>query len=269
MKRGAISAMRAGVCTLAGWALLSAAGCGRVDVDEDAARFDPSYPIWNVVLARFTVDGRVDYERLHAHHQFVEMTANNLRSVTREEFDGWPAGERLAFLINAHNVFALARIVERYPVDTLEATDPGWGSARGVRDIYLLGRRWSLRELAKEATSDRYLDARAAFLLNWGEAGCAPLPPVAVTGANLTDLLDRQTRRFLSDERNCRYNVRGAKIELAPVLKMFRRPIRRDFTTVWDFLMQYLPPDVAAAMEARRPVLEWMAWDGSLSEAKR
>jgi hypothetical protein len=253
--------------------LTTALGCARATDATPRHFFHPDYPAWSAILARFvdteTPDGatRVDYAALQRHPELIEEAVSQLADVEVERFDSWNAGERLAFLINAHNVHAVARILRHYPVASIEETRV-WGSARRARDIRLLDRRWSLADLADEATSDRYLDARTIFLLNWTAAGCSPLPPVPVTEHNLTDLLDRQPRRFLADPRHCRYEINEHLIHLSPLLRDYRAALRRDFTTIWEFLRRQLSPDQAAAIAAHPPRIQWMKFDRSLNDIR-
>jgi hypothetical protein len=257
--------VRGGLALLA-LAWLGAVGCGRVGVTGGEGRVQLDYTAWNTVLARYVMPEGVNYAALRQHPERLNEALEAMRAVRREQFDVWTAGQRLAFLVNAHNAHAIARILRAYPVPSLEKT-AFWGSAREARDIRLLGRRWSLRELADEVVSDRYLDARAIFLLNWAEVGCPALPPVAVTDGNLTDLLDRQPRRFLADERNCQYDFAARVIYLSPLIKEHAKSIERDFATLWEFLKRYLPPDQAKQVPTRPPRIRWLEFDPSLNDA--
>ena len=244
--------------------VLAVAGCQRDPARPGTTAFDPSYRSWSTLLARYINEaGMVDYEGLAQQPELVEQTLSSLREVDKKTFEGWLADRRVAFLINAHNAFAIARVLEYYPVASLEQA----GAERGDRYIRLIGRRWSLREMADEVMSDRYRDARALFLLNWGRAGCAPLPRIAVTEENLLDLMERQARRTLAMESHCQYNLREKIVVLMPSINEYRKAIERDFITLWVLLEAYLPSEEAAEMSMQRPRIRFLEPNEALNDA--
>ena len=247
--------------------LLLAMACVRTPT-ERPPEFDPAYRAWNHVLARHASDRGVEYAGIQADPAPLALALEELRVVTPDDYRGWSRAARLAFLINAHNAHAVARILKHWPVDSIEATRL-LGSARNRRDIRLLDRRWSLKSLAEEIMSERHLRSRAIFLLNWAEAGCASLPDVAATAENLDYLLDRQTRRMLADARWCQYDWRQKRIRLTPLINWHHETLERDFTTLWFFLERYLPKDMAVRAKMRPPRIGYMKFDRSLNVVNR
>ena len=246
---------------------LLGAGCSRVmTADAEPAALDLNYTEWNALLARHVTDSGVDYAAIAQDPAPLNRTLAMLDTVSRATFDAWPRHQQLAFLVNAHNAYATARIVRQWPVASLQSTRM-IGDARAQRNIRLLGRRWSLKSLADEAVSDRYMESRAIFLLNWGEKGCAPPAPVAATAANLTDLAESQTRRVMADPRYLTYDSQRRHVEMTPLVRWYRPAFQRDFTTVWVFLGRYLPSKQAKIAAARPPVIHYMDFDHSLNAA--
>ena len=252
------------------WLALGLVGCvwggsGHPAGDEP---FDSAHRTWNRLLASYLGPQGIRYEAIHKDPSLLEMTVRELQSVNAAQFETWSPDAQLAFLINAHNSFAAARIAAAWPVRSLAQTRR-WLSARRARDIDLLERRWSLQSLAKRIMSDRYGQSRAIFLINWGEAGCAPLPPVAVTSFNLADLLERQTRLFMADPRSCRYETQDNVIHLSRLLKWYRPQFERDFGTLWIFLGEGLPPAQARRLRPLPPVIRYLDFDRSLNDTEK
>lgn len=239
---------------------------GRIPLSPDAADqpFDPGYTAWKTLLARQTVSGGVDYPAIHQNDEYLEAALNNFQRVSADQFESWPHDEQLAFLINAHNAFAIRRLVAHWPTESLDATALIF-SPRTRRDIVLLGRRWSLMDLYEAVMGERYAESRAIFLLNWGEAGCAPLARAPVTGANLEDQLERQARRVLADPDYVQYDVKNHLIRVTPLIKWNWDEFRRDFTTLWIFLERYLPDAQAQTLARRPPRIRFLDWDESLN----
>jgi hypothetical protein len=234
--------------------------------------FDPKYNDWNLILARYVSPKGVDYARMKAERAdgLLEIALTEMLQVAPDQFNGWTREAKLAFLINAHNAHAMMRVLRHYPVRSLRGTVNLFSTARGVHNIRLLGREWSLASLASEITGYPYHESRAIFLLNWCARDCAPLPPTAVTATNLEGLLQRQTRAFLADPKNYEYNPKKHILWVSRLIKWYADPIERDFQTVWDFLKREMPKDVIATIEERHgmPRIRYLAFDSSLNDAK-
>jgi hypothetical protein len=257
-----------GMTWIVGLCLLATLGCSHArPISSGTERFDRDYPEWNAILARYATPDGFNYSGLRQHRDLLDQALAAMGAVSRHDFDAWPADQRLAFLINAHNAHAIDRALKHYPMASIE-TRRLWGSTLDVRDVPLLGRWWSLRELAKEVLS-RAPDIRAIFLLNWAETGCAPLPPVAIVERNIPDLLDRQARRFLADPRNCQFDYDRRVMRLSRLIKDNKGGIERDFTTLWVFLQRNLPPDQASQLALNRPRVHWLGFDATLNDARR
>jgi hypothetical protein len=226
--------------------------------------FNPDYADWNAVLTKYVTAEGVDYAALAAGRDPLTRALAIAREVTPAQFAGWTRPARLAFLINVHNMAAMDRVARRWPVDSIQATR-GLGSALAARDIALLGEKRSLASLRAEIMGAEYLEARAIFLLNWAQAGCVTLPPVALNEHNLTDLLERQARLFFGDARWCRYDLRRSRIELSPLVRDYREDFERDFTTLWVLLDRYLPEPLAKGASRRPPRIQWLEFDTTLN----
>ncbi len=244
--------------------LLAVAGCSRERTPIGRASFDHTYQNWNVVVSHYATPEGVDYTGIAGDREPLMRALAEMRDVGPRMFQSWSERSRGAYLINAHNAHAVRRIVEHWPVGSLEETEM-WGSARNEKDIYLLGRHASLKKLTEEVMSDEYSDARALSLLNWAERGCAPLPSFAITELNLADLLERQTRDLMANPRYVEYDVRFPHIHLTPLLDEYEGQILRDFTTSWVFLERYLPDELAERVSYRHPQIHFLDFDHSLN----
>lgn len=233
--------------------------------------FDPKYADWNAILTRYVSPAGVDYARMKQDKAdgLLEVALTEMAQVTQEQFDAWPRETKLALLINAHNAHAMARVLRHYPVASLEETVSLLSSGRGVRNIRLLGRVWSLAGLADEITGYPYHETRALFLLNWAARGCPPLYPAAVTPQNIEGLLERQTQAFLGDAARYDYNVKKHILYVSKLLKWYQNPIERDYQSVWAFIKRYLPPSLAAQAGQRKvpPRLRYQPFDKTLNDA--
>lgn len=237
--------------------------CAHKPVPTQVA-YDRTWPAWNKVVAHYAHPDGVDYAALAAQRAELDAALAAFQAVRPETFAAWPEADRLAYLINVHNAFAIKRVIDVWPVDSIAGTR-FLGSPLKARDIGIIGRTWSLAELQREIMGSEYVESRALFLINWGERGCAPLAPVAITSVNLPDLLERQARRFLSDPEYCTYDQREFVISLSPLLEQYEPELMRDFTNWWIFLQRYLPADQARIAKIHPPRVRFLDFDRRLN----
>lgn len=240
------------------------ASCAR-QVKPEAAPFDHTYPAWGRVLARCATPKGFRYDIVSQFQADLDRQSEEIREITPRIYKGFTREERLALLINVHNLSAVRRVAARYPVKSIEQTE-SLGSALNAKEIRLAGRRWSLASLRGEIMGKRFYESRAIFALNWASKGCGALPPAPVTPFNLRAMLDRQAQAFVRDTSLCRYDRKEKVYHASPLLRQYRDDIERDFTSLWKFLERYAPADDALRISQLPPKLEWNEFDRSLND---
>jgi len=237
------------------------ASCSRSNhhASSAPANFDHHFSAWGRVLARCETNEGFRYALIEKDRSDLDQALEQLSSVSPESFKSFTRDQRLAFLINAHNAFAVRRVIKRARV--LPA------SGLRLRDIHLLGRAWSLVSLREEIMGTHYSDCRALFALNWGMKGCMSLPPGPAKSNGLQDLLEEQTRRFVRDPRFCTYKSDERLIRCSELIRDYQRPIERDFTTLWGFFKHYVTPADLKNIELAEPRIRFSSFDTSLNDA--
>lgn len=228
--------------------------------------YDPTYAALDRLLAAHaTVDG-VRYDEIRKDPSDLKILKLELAEVSEADYEDFTREEKLAFLINAHNVYAIDRIVEDYPVESIEETE--WlGSALEARDIRLIGRKWSLIDLREEIMGPTFRDSRAIFMLNWGMRGCAPLPKIAPTAENLDELMERHTHDFIQNEEYNRLMRRQRRFVASALLETWREAIQRDYTTLRLFIERFSDPETAGQMRAFPPRIVFRPFDTAINDA--
>lgn len=225
--------------------------------------YDPNAEAWGAVLARCVDEAGTNYAQAGEHLELLREALGAMCGLEAVEFEQWSRKRQLAYLVNAHNAYALTRLAEAWVEDPARArTLP-----MRIRDkgrIRLLGRSWTLRELGKTCLGDHYGQASVIFLLNWGAAGCASLPPIPVQEHNLDRLLERQTRACLGDPDYLRFDPRRRMLRLTRLVVDHRAVFQRDYTNLWIFLGQYLPPEEAKLLEQYPPRIRPLPFDETL-----
>jgi hypothetical protein len=160
----------------------------------------------NVVELRGGRATQVNYDGMLANrtrlHSYLAAVAN----VKKPVFEKWSHAQQLAFLINTYNAATVEFILSEYPqLDSIKDLGSFFSSPWSQEIVSLFGGQVSLDDIEHEMIRGwgRYNEPRIHFAVNCAAIGCPALGAEAFTAENLEELLDRNTRRFMSDsERN-------------------------------------------------------------------
>src|SRR5581483_9006004 len=175
---------------------------------------------WSALLAEVvTFDGRVDYQALVARRDVLDEVVAALGAASPVSDPARFPGEdhRLAYWLNAYNVFTLHAIVAEYPITSVWKTRDGqfFGRRRHVAG----GRAVSLDDIEHEILRGEFAEPRIHFAINCGSNGCPPLRPRAYEGARLRETLRAAAERFLGSEWNCRIDHEARRILVSRLFK--------------------------------------------------
>jgi hypothetical protein len=210
-----------------------------------------SWEPWSALLADVvTPDGKVDYARLVARRERLDAVVAALGDASPASHPArFPSvEERLAYWINAYNVFTLHAIVAEYPIASVWRTRDGRFFQQ--RRHRAGGRAISLDDIEHEILRREFAEPRIHFAINCGSNGCPPMRPVAYRGERLRETLRAATEQFLRSEWNCRVDHAARRVFVSRLFKMYAG----DFAGPCDSTREY-----------RRGVLRFVAEHAGLA----
>ncbi|MDK9705733.1 MAG: DUF547 domain-containing protein [Desulforhopalus sp.] len=237
---------------------------------------------WDRLLqahVRVLEEGRasqVDYRGFMAQRTKLKEYLQKLTAVAVGEFDSWPKGEQLAFLLNAYNAWTVELILTRYP-DLQSIKDLGsfLQSPWKKKFIPLLGEMRSLDDIEHGMIrgSGRYQEPRIHFAANCASIGCPALRPEAFRGVDLDRQLEEATRLFLGDRLRNRLN--GKVLEVSSLFKWYRDDFAggRPSPSLAAFLAGYaqalgLSGKKGEALAAGEIPIEFLEYDWRLNDIR-
>ena len=258
-----------------------------------AQGFDHEHGAWTALLRKHVVllDGgkgsQVHYAGFQQDRAALKSYLETLSKVGPQEFNGWRKAQRLAYLINAYNAYAVEKILTRYP-DIKSIWDFGeiFGNPFKDRFFTLLGRAFTLDAIEHETLRKpgAYDEPRVHFAVNCASVGCPMLREEAYVAERLDAQLEEQARRFLSDRSRNRYHAQGGRLEVSRIFDWFMEdwtsgyrgfegksePIRSREQYFAGYAAQLADaPDHRKAIETRKAELRFLDYDWSLNDAKR
>lgn len=255
---------------LAALLLLSGAG-SRIAASE---AFD--YSAYARVLETYvTPEGPVRYAALKQNpadlKDFVEQLAA-ISPENRPELFPTPAAQK-AYWINTYNAFVLYAVVEAYPVASVRDLKFGFGLLFFKRARFIAGgKRYSLDDIEHSILRSRYRDPRVHFAVNCASASCPPLSREPYRPDTLDQQLDEAARRFIGREENVW--MRGDVLFLSKIFDWYKEDFAQaagaqgnGTASVVDYVVRYLPEEVARRVRQEKPRVEFYNYDWSLNDA--
>jgi len=258
-----------------------------------AQGFDHSHAAWSALLEKHVVlieggkASQLDYAGMAKDHAALKTYLQTLSGVTQAEFERWSKAQRMAFLINAYNAFAVEKILARYP-DIASIWDFGKIFGNPFKDEFfsLFGRPFTLDgiEHGMLRKPGAYDEPRVHFGVNCASIGCPMLREEAYVAARLDAQLEQQAVRFLSDRSRNRYDTAQAALAVSKIFDWFKEdwqsgyrgfegktpPItsRAAYFGRYATLLAEAPADRARIRDGKAP-LTFLEYDWRLNDVKR
>jgi len=232
------------------------------------------YDHWNALLAAIvTPEGKADYARLIERRDALDAVAAQFAAMSPESHPTAFAtdDERLAYWINAYNVFTLHAIVAEYPITSVWKTRDGQFFQR--RRHLAGGRAVSLDDIEHEILRGHFAEPRIHFAINCGSNGCPPLRPSAYEGSGLRDTLRAATQQFLASEWNCRIDHASRRIFISRIFKMYAEDFAGTQGSSADYrlgVLQFVAQHTALPLESISDYeVVYNVYDWGLNDAAR
>ena len=247
--------------------------------------FDHSYNAYARVLARHVEAGRADYRGLVAERTALAGVAAEFGAVDAGAERGWPRAERLAFWINAYNLFTLQVIVDHYPIRA------GWlsrGPRNSIRQIdgvwdrltwKAAGRTVTLDDIEHRIIRPDFKEPRIHFAVNCASVGCPPLLGEPYRAADLERQLDANARAYLASLQGVQAS--GRTLSVTSILKWYGDDFVARFgseprlgrsprdAAILRVVEAFGPPEAAALARDPAVTIAFLGYDWSLNDALR
>lgn len=197
---------------------------------------EPDYKALNALLAKHVRAGNkqgitthlVDYRSLGKDPLYNEALNVMQNFDVRLLANG---REKKAFYINAYNVAAIKKVLEKYPTGSIRATGDGVWKENAIT---LAGKPWSLDAIENQILR-KTGDARIHFAIVCASLSCPDLRREAYTALRLEKQLESQTRAFLVNP------TKGVRVEQGRIYhSSIFNWFAADFKDVRAFQRRYL-----------------------------
>lgn len=215
---------------------------------------------WDRLLRAHVAETGVRYAAWAASPEDRAALANVARAIAQAPRPEDPR-ERLAFYVNAYNVWMITFVLERYPIASVRDLAPEFGIFKQPR-AQVHGRTVSLDQIEKELILGEFPDPRIHFAVNCAARSCPPLAAFAFRGPEVERQLDQVTRRAVGLNSVVLVDHRGAVIRFSKIFEWYAgdfAPAGGAFAFIQRHREKPLPD---------RYVRDWQDYDWALNDVR-
>lgn len=210
--------------------------------------FDQTHARWTEVLTAHVRGEAVDYKALKQDRAGLDAYIGSLETVQPEEFAAWSRARRFAFWIDAYNAYTVKRVVDAYPIESIQDLGDAKGKVWDQEFIPLGklfpdagGKDLSLNDIENRILRPTFKDARVHAAINCASRGCPPILAKAFVAEHLDEQLDEQVRRWLADPARNRFDAKANKVVVSKIFDWFKDDFVRDAGSVQAWLASHAP----------------------------
>ncbi len=192
--------------------------------------------VYNEILKNFVSDaGKVNYSAIKTTREMLRQATQHFEENPPE--NSWSRNEKLAYWINAYNLYTIELIVDNYPVKSIK--DIASGKPWDKKFIQLDGRNLSLNDIENGIIRKDFDEPRIHFAVNCASISCPKLLNKAYTASNLNILLDEQSKRFINDK--SMNSISTNSLEISNLFDWYSS----DFGNLVSFLNKYAEVEIS------------------------
>jgi hypothetical protein len=228
---------------------LSVAAVALVASGVRANDFDHGYATYAAILRPHVRVPRVDYAAVKANRAVLDRVIAQFASPAASHEPRWTREQRMAFWINAYNVFTVRAVVDHYPIqagwftlyprDSIRQIDGVWTELKWQA----AGRTVTLDDIEHRILRPTFKDARIHFAVNCASISCPPLAAQPYRPETLDAQLNEAARTFLASSEGVR--VEGERLLVSSIFKWYGE----------DFIQEYAPAAPSGPDAQRRAIL--------------
>jgi len=238
------------------------------------AGFDQSHARWTEVLAANVHGESVDYKAIQSDRTAFDAYLASLESVMPEEFASWSRAQQFAFWIDAYNAFTVKRVVDAYPIASIQDLDDGttkvWDQA-----VVPLGKLFpdaggddlSLNDIQNRILRPKFKDARVHAAIHRASRSSPPLLAKAYVADRLDEQLDAQVASWLANPSLNGFDAKADKVVVSKVFDWFQDDFVRDAGSVRAWIAARAPEKERDWLASAKDVaIEFQAYSWKLDD---
>jgi len=261
------------------------------ELEPDKLQLDPQKPVVSEKTAHILttyVDekGMVDYKTLRRKRGELLAVTKEFDSLHPAEYMTWSREEKLAFWINAYNIFTIKLIIDNYPIERL------WymiaypdNSIKHIQKPWtknffkVMTMEYNLYEMKEKAISLAPEDPRVAFCLSYASLSSPALRNEPFYPDRLDEQMDEQIKKFFALPTTIRIDNSEPAIYMSDIFNWYKYPLIEKYGSVkrfrnrelklrayFNFIVSYDWKESARCFESEDYTVHFQRFDWRLNE---
>ena len=152
-----------------------------------------NYQFYEDFLTKYvSEEGYVDYDAISQNHIDLDQVIKRFKSI--EIYDSWSKNQKLAYWINAYNVYSMKLIIDNFPINSIKDVTGSFD----LRFIPYNDQFVSLNYIEQEILS-KTLDERIHFAINCASISCPNINKTPFYGDTIDHQLEMAAKAFVND----------------------------------------------------------------------
>lgn len=224
---------------------------------------------WDALLKQYVDEqGRVDYrtwnqEQPHSLNQWLStfQSPDLDLNLTRDQ--------QLALWINLYNAFTIARILERYPIASIQPKIlglPNWLAFLWFfyRPAHIVaGKRYSLADIEHKILRSQLQEPRIHFALVCASIGCPLLRNEAYWPDRVQQQLEEDASRFINNSDKVRYDSNTQILYCSQIFKWYRQDFLQVSPSIPEYIRHYAKTDLPVSAQT---TIKYLDYDWQLNQ---
>jgi hypothetical protein len=231
--------------------------------------------------------GLVNYKTLRRKRRELLDVMKDFDDLHPAIYMSWSNNEKIAFWINAYNIFTLKLIVDNYPIkarsyllmfypkNSVMHIPGAWNK----KIFNVMGIEYTLQEIEQEMLLQKFNDPRIGFALSLASMSSPPLLNKCYYPNTLGKQLDEQMTRYMANPKGLQINNENQVIKLSDIFKRYKEPIIKRHDSIkkfrkypphikacLNFIIGHVSADVAQAINTQNYTISFQQYDWGLNE---
>ncbi len=237
--------------------------------------FDHSYTNYRTLLAETVDNGLVDYKKMKNDSQLLQNALLDFSEVSTQEYESFSRSEKIAYMLNAYNMYTLEGITNAYPVKSIKKIRGFWNKAKHK----IAGEMMTLDNIEHDNLRKKFKEERVHVTVVCASISCPELWNKPFTPDSLEQQLTARSQSFATDITRNQINFEKEELKLSKILDWYGKDFIPKYSSdaifpylydekraVANFIYQHLPKEMQTKLQHGKFKIGYLSYDWGLNE---
>ncbi len=244
-------------------------------VSNNAFAFDHTYASYKILLDETVDNGLVDYNKLQVDTKLLQNALLNFSEITKQEYESFDRSQKIAYMINAYNIYTIEGIVKAYPVKSIKKIGGFWNKAKHK----VAGQMLTLDNIEHDILRKTFHEERVHVSVVCASISCPELFNKPFIPDSLEQQLTARSNRFASDTTRNKINFAKKELKLSKILDWYGKDFEKKYSdnavfpylygkkrAAANFIYQHLPKEKQLKFKNIKFKVGYLSYDWGLNK---